>query len=85
MVFQYPRLYPLFVSLDQDQAKWKQAIAEDGLQWAHHGIDGYDPEKSFVKRIGVSVIPTNILVDPKGFIVLQNAKPAELKAFLERL
>lgn len=84
-VFLNDKLYTCFVSLDKDPLKWKEAIAADKLQWANHGIDAYDPEKSFAKSIGVVFIPTNLLVDPNGQVMLINAKPAEVKAFLDKL
>lgn len=84
-VFLHEKLYTCFVSLDKDHLKWKEAIAADKLQWANHGIDAFDPEKSFAKSIGVVFIPTNLLVDPNGQVMLINAKPAEVKAFLDKL
>jgi thiol-disulfide isomerase/thioredoxin len=84
-VFLHEKLYTCFVSLDKDHLKWKEAIAADKLEWANHGIDAFDPEKSFAKSIGVVFIPTNLLVDPNGQVMLINAKPAEIKAFLDKL
>jgi thiol-disulfide isomerase/thioredoxin len=84
-VFLNDKLYTCFVSLDKDPLKWKEAIAVDKLQWANHGIDAYDSEKSFAKSIGVTVIPTNLLVAPNGQIILQNATPEDVKAFLDKL
>lgn len=84
-VFLHEKLYTCFVSLDKDPLKWKEAIAQDKLQWANHGIDAYNPEKSFAKSIGVYLIPTNLLIDPNGQIILQNATPEDVKAFLDKL
>lgn len=84
-IFQYDNLYTFFISLDKDLLKWRKAIDEDELQWANHGIDAYDSEKSFAKSIGVTVIPTNLLVAPNGQIILQNATPEDVKAFLDKL
>lgn len=84
-VFLHDKLFPFFISLDKDPLKWKKAINEDNLEWAYHGIDAYDLEKSFAKSIGINFIPTNLLVAPNGQIILQNATPEDVKAFLDKL
>lgn len=84
-IFQNDKLYPLFISLDKDSVEWEKAIKEDNLQWAYHGIDVYNSEKSFAKSLGISLIPTNLLIAPNGQIILQNATPEDVKAFLDKL
>lgn len=84
-IFQNEKLYPLFVSIDRDSEEWKKAIKEDNLQWAFHGIDVNNTEKSFAKSLGISLIPTNLLIAPNGQIILQNATPEDVKTFLEKL
>jgi thiol-disulfide isomerase/thioredoxin len=56
------------VSLDREEAPWKQAIAADGLVWKNHGWDK-DGEAS--KLYQVYSIPSGFLVDGDGNIVAQ--------------
>lgn len=80
-----PLLFPLFVSLDYSENNWKNAIAEDQLISTNHGIDYPTFKKSFAKKIGITSIPTNFLIAPNGQIILQNATPEDVKAFLDKL
>lgn len=54
------------VSLDRDEAKWKEAIKSDGLIWKNHVWDkGNDAGKAY----NVQFIPSAFLVDGEGKIV----------------
>jgi thiol-disulfide isomerase/thioredoxin len=61
------------VSLDKDQAKWKEAIKTDGLIWKNHVID---LESKASKAYFVNSIPSAFLMDGEGNIV---AKGNELR------
>ncbi|WP_373549885.1 TlpA family protein disulfide reductase [Haliscomenobacter sp.] len=78
-------LFPLLVSLDYSENNWKKAIAEDQLMSANHSIDYPSFKNSFAKKIGITSITTNFLIDPNGHIILQNATPEDVKAFLDKL
>ncbi len=54
------------VSLDQDESRWKDAIAADGLIWKNHG---WDKDGVVSKLYSVSTIPKAFLVDGDGKIV----------------
>lgn len=54
------------VSLDRDEAKWKQAIEADGLVWKNHV---WDKENKAGTAYGVQFIPSAFLVDGDGKIV----------------
>ncbi len=54
------------VSLDRDEAKWKEAIKKDGLVWSNHV---WDKENAAGTAYQVQFIPSAFLVDGNGMIV----------------
>ncbi|MNJ86133.1 Thiol-disulfide oxidoreductase ResA [compost metagenome] len=54
------------VSLDRDEAKWKEAIKADGLVWNSHV---WDKANEAGKAYSVQFIPSGFLVDGNGKIV----------------
>ncbi|AEA42060.1 TlpA family protein disulfide reductase [Fluviicola taffensis] len=54
------------VSLDRDEAKWKEAIKADGLIWKNHV---WDKANEAGKAYSVQFIPSAFLVDGEGKIV----------------
>jgi peroxiredoxin len=68
----------LGVSLDTDKAKWKEAIAEDGLQWLQVSeLKGW--ESAVARNYQVESIPTNFLIDPQGNIIASNLRGEALR------
>ena len=57
------------VSLDQNAAAWKGAIASDHLEWPDHVSDLKGWSSAAAQLYGVQSIPTNFLIDPKGVII----------------
>jgi thiol-disulfide isomerase/thioredoxin len=57
------------VSLDQDSARWKAAIRQDGLAWPDHVSDLKGWGSAAAQLYGVQSIPQNFLLDPKGVII----------------
>ncbi|HEX8356406.1 MAG TPA: TlpA disulfide reductase family protein [Segetibacter sp.] len=58
----------LGVSLDEDKAAWKKAIANDKLTWTHMS-DLKQWESAAVAAYGIEGIPFNVLLDPSGKII----------------
>jgi thiol-disulfide isomerase/thioredoxin len=56
------------VSLDREEAPWKQAIAADRLIWKNHG---WDKDGVVAKAYAVYSIPSGFLVDGEGNIIAQ--------------
>jgi peroxiredoxin len=54
------------VSLDREEAAWKQAIKEDHLTWKNHVLD---KDGIAAANYGVSSIPSAFLIDGEGHIV----------------
>ncbi|MGZ5242674.1 MAG: TlpA family protein disulfide reductase [Bacteroidia bacterium] len=74
------------VSLDQDQNKWKAAIAKDGLVWKNHVSDLRGWSSTPARDYGVNSIPASILMDEKGAVVGSNMSMSDMTTYLnERL
>ncbi len=67
----------LGVSLDQNRAKWVQAIEDDKLDW-HHVSDLKGWQAICVRDYDFNTIPYNVLVDPSGKIVARNLSLKQL-------
>ena len=76
----------LGVSLDKqgDKARWVKAIQDDKLDWTHVSDLKYWGNEAAL-LYGVSAVPQNFLIDPKGRIIAQNLRGDALGAKLEAL
>ncbi|RXK81453.1 TlpA disulfide reductase family protein [Filimonas effusa] len=76
----------LGVSLDKqgDKARWIKAIQDDKLDWTHVSDLKYWGNEAAL-LYGVSAVPQNFLIDPKGRIIAQNLRGDALGAKLEAL
>jgi len=59
------------ISLDRDEAAWKEAIEKDGLLWKYHG---WDKDGMVSKMYSVSSIPSAFLIDGNGTILAAGAE-----------
>ena len=71
----------LGVSLDQDKAKWLEAIKKDGLAWTHVSDLKYWNNEVAVK-FGIQSIPANFLIDPNGVIIGKDLRGEDLEKIL---
>jgi peroxiredoxin len=72
------------VSLDKDAAKWKEAIAKDGLTWTQvSNLKFWD--EPIAKQYNVESIPATFILDASGKVVAQNLTGDELKAKIKEL
>ena len=67
------------VSLDKDGAKWKDAIAKDGLTWNHVSNLQFWTDPIAV-LYHIKSIPATYIVDDKGVIIAKNLRGEELRA-----
>jgi peroxiredoxin len=68
----------LGVSLDEDSAKWRQAVVKDGMPWTQvSDLKGWKNEVS--QQYGIQGIPANFLVDTSGTIIAQNLRGSALE------
>lgn len=72
------------VSLDDNDKKWKDAIATDKLAWNHvSNLKGWqDP---IALQYGVQSIPATFILDASGKIVAKDLRGSELKAKVTEL
>ena len=71
----------LGISLDREKQKWLDAIAADGLTWTHvSDLKGWQNEVA--QKFGISSIPQNFLLDPKGKVIGKNLRGEALEAKL---
>ena len=68
----------LAVSLDDDLNKWKKAINEDKMPWQQVS-DLKGGKNSVAETYGISAIPCNFLIDPKGIIIAKDLRDVALK------
>jgi len=73
------------VSLDQDAAKWKGAIQQDGLEWPNHVSDLKGWQSAAAMMYGVQGIPAQFLLDKDGKIVAKNLRGEQLEEKLAEL
>jgi len=74
----------LGVSLDENKAAWKQAIAKDGLTWPHvSDLQGWSSPAA--QQYGVQAIPANFLLDKQGVIIAKNLREEALHNTLEEV
>ena len=67
----------LGVSLDQDKAKWLEAIKKDGLAWSHVSDLKYWNNEVAV-QFGIQSIPASFLIDPNGVIIGRDLRGDDL-------
>ena len=72
------------VSLDTKKASWIKAINMDNLTW-HHVSDLKGWQSAIVKEYGITVVPTNFLLDKKGKVVAKNLREDALQEKLGQI
>jgi peroxiredoxin len=72
------------ISLDENKTAWTKAIEKDGLPWIHvSDLKGW--KNDVAVKYGVTAVPQNVLIDPKGVIIAKNLRGEELTAKLSQL
>jgi peroxiredoxin len=74
----------LGISLDRDKQAWINAIAADGLNWTQLS-DLQFWNNAVAKQFGISSIPQNYLIDPKGNVIGKNLRGAALEYKLSQV
>ncbi|HEY6902354.1 MAG TPA: TlpA disulfide reductase family protein [Puia sp.] len=74
----------LGVSLDAKAEDWKKAIRKDRLGWTHVSDLKYW-NSEVVSLYGISGIPLNFLLDPKGKIIARSLRGADLEKKLAEI
>jgi hypothetical protein len=71
----------LGVSLDQEKAKWLEAIKKDGLAWTQVSDLKYW-NNAVAQQFGIQSIPANFLIDPNGVIIGKDLRGEDLERVL---
>jgi peroxiredoxin len=67
----------LGVSLDDNGAKWKEAVTKDGMPWMQvSDLKGW--KNAAARQYGIQAIPLNFLVDPNGVIIARDLRGTAL-------
>ena len=74
----------LGISLDRAKQPWLDAIAADGLTWAHLS-DLKSWNNSVAQQFGIQSIPQNFLLDPQGNLIGKNLRGAALEYRLSKV
>jgi peroxiredoxin len=75
------RLEILGISCDRDEAEWLKAVEEEELPWPQIR-DQKEAPYNPCDVYGISAIPTTLLIDREGKIVMRNPDEAELELLL---
>jgi len=73
----------LSVSLDSDQQKWKDYIANNGMTWLNYRDGGFTGPIS--KLFGVEAIPHTFTIDPDGILQDEHIGDASVEGKLKKL
>lgn len=74
----------LAVSVDENEAAWKAAIAKDGARWRHvSDLKGW--QSPLAGAYNVAALPASFLLDPEGRIVAKDLRGKQLATRLESL
>lgn len=63
----------VYISLDIDEAKWKQAIEEEGISSAYNLISSQAKGSKILKGQTVQAIPRYMIIDKEGKLAEANA------------
>ncbi len=75
------KLQILGVSLDNDEAQWKEAIQSLGLPWKHiSDLQGWQSVPA--ELYGISAIPATVLINKEGIIIGRNMEVEDIKMIL---
>ncbi len=76
------------IAVEQNEARWKNAIEKDGLVWPFHAVEMSEDLQFFkgkiVEQYQVRSIPQTYLLDKNGTIVGINLSPTELEKAIEK-
>jgi thiol-disulfide isomerase/thioredoxin len=81
--FQGEPLVILSVSLDSDEAKWKDFVAKNNMTWLQYRDGGFDGPIS--KLFGVQAIPHTFTIDPDGVLEDEHIGDASIEGKLKKL
>ena len=76
-------LVVLSVSLDQDEAKWKNFVAHNGMTWLQYRDGGFDGQ--LARTFNVEAIPHTFTIDSDGVLQDEHVGDASIEGKLKKL
>jgi thiol-disulfide isomerase/thioredoxin len=76
-------LVVLSISLDKDEAKWKDFVAKNGMTWLQYRDGSFDGQVA--KQFGVHAIPATFTIDADGVLEDQHVGDADIEGKLKKL
>jgi peroxiredoxin len=73
----------LSISLDSDEAKWRDFVAKNGMTWSQYRDGGF--EGSIAKQFGVTAIPATFSIDADGVIEDQHVGDEGIEGKLKKM
>jgi hypothetical protein len=73
----------LSVSLDSDEAKWKDFVANNGMTWLQYRDGGFEGPLS--RLFGVNAIPHTFTIDADGVLQDEHVGDASIEGKLKKL
>jgi len=81
--FQEQPLVIMSVSLDEDEGKWKDFIAKNGMTWINYRDGGFTGP--IAKMFGVEAIPHTFTIDADGVLQDEHIGDAAIEGKLKKL
>jgi thiol-disulfide isomerase/thioredoxin len=81
--FEGQPLVVLSVSLDDNEGKWKDFVAKNGMTWMQYRDGGFDGRIS--KQFSVNAIPATFTIDADGVLEDQHVGDADIEGKLKKL
>jgi thiol-disulfide isomerase/thioredoxin len=69
------------ISIDNDQDKWKKAVADDALMWPQY----IDEDRIFVEMLSVYAVPLYLVLDAEKKIIYETISAYHLSQFISNL
>jgi thiol-disulfide isomerase/thioredoxin len=76
-------LVVLSISLDKDEAKWKDFVAKNDMTWLQYRDGSFDGP--IAKQFGVHAIPATFTIDADGVLEDQHVGDADIEGKLKKL
>jgi thiol-disulfide isomerase/thioredoxin len=76
-------LVVLSISLDSDEAKWKDFVGKNGMTWMQYREGGF--EGSISKQFNATAIPATFTIDADGVLEDQHVGDADIEGKLKKL
>lgn len=81
------KIRPISIAIERDSSRWRAAIEQDGLFWPQQLMDATQSQRFLNGPIsnlyGVNQVPSEFLIDPKGYIVAYNPSLNEIRQILQ--